>query len=108
MKRRSAAHGRRRAHGRARRRRPPDQTARRTSRRRARSSVTGRYAPTGEVLLETAAEGENGGAGPRPRPGDPLGLYGAHGRTVPKYREVEARPENHRFASYAAVLEEFP
>lgn len=77
-----------------------------------RSSITSHYAPTDEVLLEAAggagAGGVGEGAGGRPRPDDPLGLYGAHGQTVPKYREVEARPENHRFASYAAVLEEFP
>lgn len=80
-----------------------------------RSSVTSYYAPTDEVLLEAAGwqggeEGkeEGGKGGPGPRPGDPLGLRGAHGRAVAKYRQVEARPENHRFASYAAVLEEFP
>lgn len=76
-----------------------------------RSSVTSYYAPSDEVLLEAAkeaGEAETGGNGPRPLPGDPLGLYGAHGRAVPKYRQSEARPENHRFASYAAVLEEFP
>lgn len=72
-----------------------------------RSSITSHYAPSDEVLLEAAGEG-GAEAGPRPRPGDPLGLYGAHGRAVPKYRQFEVRPENHRFASYAAVLEEFP
>ena len=75
-----------------------------------RSSVTSYYAPTDEVLLEAAGwqgGGEGGGPGP-PRPGDPLGLRGAHGRAAAKYRQAEVRPENHRFASYAAVLEEFP
>ena len=72
-----------------------------------RSSITSHYAPTDEVLLEAAGDAGGGGAD-RPRPGDPLGLYGAHGRTVPKYSEVEVRPGNHRFASYAAVLEAFP
>lgn len=70
-----------------------------------RSSVTSYYAPTDEVLLEAA--GLRAAEGP-PRPGDPLGLRGAHGRAVAKYRQAEVRPENHRFASYAAVLEGFP
>ena len=84
-----------------------------------RSSVTSYYAPTDEVLLEAAGWAEGGEAGgevgakaaergARPRPDDPLVLYGAHGRAVAKYRQVEARPENHRFASYAAALERFP
>lgn len=73
-----------------------------------RSSITSHYAPSDEVLLEAAEAGGAGAEGPRPRPGDPLGLYGAHGRAVPKYRQVEVEPENHRFASYAAVLEAFP
>ena len=76
-----------------------------------RSSVTSYYAPTDEVLLEAAGEAEGaaaGAGGGRPRPDDPLGLRGAHGRAVPKYRQTEVRPENHRFASYAAVLEKFP
>lgn len=77
-----------------------------------RSSITSHYAPTDEVLLEAAGDAGAGGggeeAGGRARPDDPLGLYGAHGQTVPKYREVEVKPENHRFASYAAVLDAFP
>lgn len=90
-----------------------------------RSSIICYYAPTDEVLLEAAAwEGgggeagakagggkeEKAGAGGRaaPRPGDPLGLRGVHGRAVRGYRQFEVRPENHRFASYAAVLDSFP
>ena len=38
----------------------------------------------------------------------PLGLAGASGKTMKKYRQVQVRPENHRFASYAAVLPVFP
>lgn len=38
----------------------------------------------------------------------PLGLNGASGRPMPKYRQRRVRPRNHRFASYAAVLPSFP
>ena len=81
-----------------------------------RSSVVNYYAPTDEVLLEAAGAagagaGAGGGAGGegRPRPDSPLGLGGASGTdAIRGYRDVRVRPENHRFASYAAVLEKFP
>ena len=38
----------------------------------------------------------------------PLGLNGAVGKTLPKYRQRLVRPKNHRFANYAAVLQSFP
>ncbi len=38
----------------------------------------------------------------------PLGLNGAIGKTIEKYRQKLVKPENHRFASYAAVLNSFP
>ena len=38
----------------------------------------------------------------------PLGLNGAIGKTISKYRQKQVSPENHRFASYAAVLKSFP
>jgi len=38
----------------------------------------------------------------------PLGLNGATGRPIAKYRQKQVKPKNHRFASYAAVLEQFP
>lgn len=57
------------------------------------------YAPTDEVLSHADNAGYVHG---------PLGLCGASGRPVSKYRQVLVRPENHRFASYAAVLEAFP
>ena len=74
-----------------------------------RSSIVSHYAPTDEVLLEAAAAAGGGArGGGRPGPGDPLGLYGSHGRAVAKYAQVEVAPASHRFASYAAVLERFP
>jgi len=38
----------------------------------------------------------------------PLGLYGATGKTISKYRQKSVSPKNHRFASYVAVLASFP
>lgn len=38
----------------------------------------------------------------------PLGLNGAIGKTISKYRQKSVTPKNHRFASYAAVLSSFP
>ena len=38
----------------------------------------------------------------------PLGLHGATGKTISKYHQKLVTPENHRFASYAAVLKSFP
>lgn len=38
----------------------------------------------------------------------PLGLKGAIGTTISKYRQKLVKPQNHRFASYAAVLNSFP
>ena len=39
----------------------------------------------------------------------PLGLYGVSGRrSTTKYHDKKVKPENHRFASYAAVLNSFP
>ncbi|QUC65227.1 DUF726 domain-containing protein [Nitrosopumilus sp. K4] len=38
----------------------------------------------------------------------PLGLNGAVGRTIPKYKQKSVKPKNHRFASYAQVLDHFP
>ncbi len=61
--------------------------------------VVNYYSPADEVL---SAAGGAGLAWP------PLGLRGASGRAMPRYRDVRVVPENHRFASYAAVLESFP
>lgn len=38
----------------------------------------------------------------------PLGLNGATGKPISKYHQKLVAPENHRFASYAAVLKSFP
>lgn len=38
----------------------------------------------------------------------PLGLNGAVGKTISKYHQKSVEPKNHRFASYAAVLNSFP
>ncbi len=38
----------------------------------------------------------------------PLGLNGATGRPISKYHQKLVRPKDHRFASYAAVLNSFP
>ena len=38
----------------------------------------------------------------------PLGLNGAIGKPIKKYHQKLVKPKNHRFASYAAVLNNFP
>jgi len=38
----------------------------------------------------------------------PLGLNGVTGKPISKYHQRKVFPENHRFASYAAVLKSFP
>ncbi|MFZ8938048.1 MAG: hypothetical protein ACO2Y5_07340 [Nitrosopumilaceae archaeon] len=38
----------------------------------------------------------------------PLGLNGAIRKPISKYQQRKVEPENHRFASYAAVLKSFP
>jgi hypothetical protein len=57
------------------------------------------YCPTDEVLKWANAEKFVKG---------PLGLDGAVGKTIPKYHQKLVHSENHRFASYVAVLESFP
>ena len=56
------------------------------------------YGPNDEEL----SEGHESKANPYP-----IGLCGM-GANLPKCRDVRVSPENHRFASYAAVLESFP
>jgi hypothetical protein len=57
------------------------------------------YSPTDEVLFW--ADKANFVSGP-------LGLHGASGKPISKYHQKLVSPENHRFASYAAVLKSFP
>jgi hypothetical protein len=57
------------------------------------------YSPTDEVLKWTNNEKFVKG---------PLGLDGAIGKTITKYHQKLVHPQNHRFASYAKVLESFP
>ncbi|QLH06957.1 DUF726 domain-containing protein [Nitrosopumilus ureiphilus] len=38
----------------------------------------------------------------------PLGLNGASGKPISKYHQKLVKPKNHRFASYAVVLNSFP
>jgi esterase/lipase superfamily enzyme len=57
------------------------------------------YSPTDEVLQVANNEKLVHG---------PLGLGGAIGKTISKYRQKLVVPKNHRFASYIAVLNSFP
>ncbi|MFQ5476023.1 MAG: DUF726 domain-containing protein [Nitrosopumilus sp.] len=61
--------------------------------------IINHYAPTDEILYW--ADKANYVRGP-------LGLKGAIGRPISKYHQKLVKPENHRFASYAAVLNSFP
>lgn len=61
--------------------------------------IVNHYAPTDEVLKWADSEKHVKG---------PLGLNGSIGKPVAKYRQKLVRPKNHRFASYAQVLNNFP
>lgn len=61
--------------------------------------IVNHYAPTDEVL-----NWANSGKYVK----GPLGLNGAVGKTIDKYHQKLVKPKNHRFASYAAVLNAFP
>ncbi len=63
------------------------------------SKIVNYYAPKDEVLSWANTEKFVKG---------PLGLNGATGKPVKKYRQKLVKPKNHRFASYAAVLGSFP
>jgi len=63
------------------------------------SKIVNHYAPTDEVLNWANTEKFVKG---------PLGLNGASGKPVKKYRQKLVKPKNHRFASYAKVLNSFP
>ncbi|MCH2405563.1 MAG: TMCO4 family protein [Nitrosopumilus sp.] len=61
--------------------------------------IVNHYAPTDDVLYwaDTAKYVKG-----------PLGLKGAIGKPIKKYHQKLVKPKNHRFASYAAVLNSFP
>ena len=61
--------------------------------------IVNHYAPTDEVLKWADSEKHVKG---------PLGLNGSIGKPVAKYSQKLVRPKNHRFASYAQVLKNFP
>ena len=61
--------------------------------------IVNHYAPTDEVLNWANKEKYVQG---------PLGLNGAIGKPIKKYHQKLVTPKNHRFASYAAVLNSFP
>ncbi len=61
--------------------------------------IVNHYAPTDEVLKWADSEKHVKG---------PLGLNGSIGKPVTKYSQKLVRPKNHRFASYAQVLNHFP
>jgi len=61
--------------------------------------IVNHYAPTDEVLNWADKEKYVKG---------PLGLNGAIEKPISKYHQKLVKPQNHRFASYAAVLNSFP
>ena len=63
------------------------------------SKIVNHYSPTDDVLYWANRANYVSG---------PLGLHGATGNTISKYHQKLVTPENHRFASYAAVLKSFP
>ncbi len=64
-----------------------------------RGKIVNYYSPNDEVLFWGDKANYVSG---------PLGLHGATGKTISKYHQKQVSPENHRFASYAAVLKSFP
>ena len=61
--------------------------------------IVNHYAPSDEVLSWANKEKFVKG---------PLGLDGATGKPISKYRQILLKPKNHRFASYASALKKFP
>ena len=61
--------------------------------------IVNHYAPSDEVLSWANKEKFVKG---------PLGLDGATGKPISKYRQILLKPKNHRFASYVSVLKKFP
>jgi hypothetical protein len=63
------------------------------------TKIVNHYAPSDEVLSWADKE---------KFVKSPLGLDGATGKPVSKYRQTLLKPKNHRFASYVSVLKKFP
>ena len=63
------------------------------------TKIVNHYAPSDEVL---------GWADKEKFVKSPLGLNGATGKPISKYRQILLKPKNHRFASYVSVLNVFP
>lgn len=63
------------------------------------TKIVNHYAPKDEVLNWANKEKYVNG---------PLGLNGSIGKPVRKYHQKLVKPKNHRFASYASVLNSFP
>jgi hypothetical protein len=63
------------------------------------TKIINHYAPSDEVL---------GWAHKEKFVKCPLGLNGATGKPISKYRQILLKPKNHRFASYVSVLKAFP
>ncbi len=63
------------------------------------SKIVNHYAPKDEVLLWADKEKYVKG---------PLGLNGVIGKPVKKYKQKLVKPKNHRFASYAQILNSYP
>ena len=63
------------------------------------TKIVNHYAPSDEVLSWANKE---------KFVKSPLGLNGATGKPVSKYRQTLLKPKNHRFASYVSVLKKFP
>jgi hypothetical protein len=64
-----------------------------------RKKIKNYYSPKDEVLKQSNDENWVKA---------PLGLYGATGKTIPKFTQKRVYPTNHRFVSYAKVLDSFP
>jgi hypothetical protein len=63
------------------------------------TKIVNHYAPSDEVL---------GWADKEKFVKSPLGLNGAIGKPILKYRQILLKPKNHRFASYVSLLKVFP
>jgi len=63
------------------------------------SKIINYYSPSDEVLRYSYEMGYVK---------NPIGLFGAAGKTIPKYIQKKVKPKNHRFVSYARTIKSFP